>query len=337
MTVRTVRGPVARESLGFVQPHEHVLVDLSPPEHRGGQGEAPSPITLHDYFATRMDHTDDDRRLLSRGDAIEELTRFAAHGGTTIVDLSVHGISRDPDGLVRVAEQTGLNIVMGCGWYTESYQPAGVRDQPVDRLVAELLAEVHEGVGETGVRPGIIGEIGMSYPAGRSESRVLQAAAIVQRETGLSLNVHPGRDPAAPADHVRTVLAHGAAADRVVVSHIDRTLFTLDAMLALADEGVYLEFDLFGQESSYYSLADIDMPNDAARLVHLRRLIEHGHLERLLISQDICHKTNLRKYGGEGYTHILDRVVPLMRRRGFTDAEIDQITVRNPARVLDVP
>lgn len=123
---------------------------------------------------------------------------------------------------------------------------------------------------------------------------------------------------------------------RVIMSHLDRTLFDLDSMLRLADTGCYLEFDLFGQESSYYPLADIDMPNDATRVDYLTALIARGYGRRLLVAQDICTKTHLRKYGGEGYRHLLRNVVPLMRRKGMSDDEIADITVNNPRAAVGI-
>jgi phosphotriesterase-related protein len=120
------------------------------------------------------------------------------------------------------------------------------------------------------------------------------------------------------------------------MSHIDRTLFDLDAMLRLADTGCYLEFDLFGQESSYYPFAEIDMPNDATRVDYLIALRERGHGDRLLVAQDICFKSHLQRYGGEGYGHLLRNVVPLMRRKGFDDEAIARLTVHNPLTVLGI-
>ena len=108
-----------------------------------------------------------------------------------------------------------------------------------------------------------------------------------------------------------------------------------DRLLGLADSGCVLELDLFGLENSYYPLDQrIDLPNDALRLRLIRLLIEHGHLERLLISHDICQRTRLKRFGGHGYGHIFRNVVPLMRRRGYSEHEIDTLLVHNPRRLL---
>ena len=118
-----------------------------------------------------------------------------------------------------------------------------------------------------------------------------------------------------------------------MISHIDRTVFDADRIQRLADAGCVLEWDLFGQESSYYRLADIDMPNDAIRLRAIRQLVDRGHVDQVVISHDICYRSRLvRSEARNG--HIFASVVPLMRRRGFTESEIEAIVVRNPRRLL---
>ena len=96
-----------------------------------------------------------------------------------------------------------------------------------------------------------------------------------------------------------------------------------------------IEFDLFGLEASYYPLdLRVDMPNDAMRIRHIRTLIEHGHLDRIVISHDICYRTRPTRFGGHGYGHIFRNVLPMMRRREFDENEIDAIMTANPRRLL---
>jgi phosphotriesterase-related protein len=162
------------------------------------------------------------------------------------------------------------------------------------------------------------------------------AAVAAQAATGASINVHPGRHPDQPQQVAEFIRAAGGDLSRVVISHIDRTIFDAERLLRLADTGCTLEFDLFGQETSYYRLSDIDMPNDAQRLRHIRTLIEHGHLERVVISHDICYRTRLTRFGGHGYGHIFRNVVPMMRRRGYSENEIDSILAHNPQKLLTI-
>ena len=118
------------------------------------------------------------------------------------------------------------------------------------------------------------------------------------------------------------------------MGHLDRTVFEFDALLSIAESGCYLEWDLFGNEGSYYPLAEIDMPSDAQRLGFIKRIADAGYSDKIVIGQDICTKHRLTKYGGHGYGHILENIVPKMRRKGFSEELIHAITVGNPASIL---
>ncbi len=161
---------------------------------------------------------------------------------------------------------------MGCGYYVNDYQdPKRNHDRPPPLFLSrsfadEMIGQILHGAWGTDVRAGIIGEIGCQSPWTDTEKRVMQAALIAASETGASINVHPGRDPDQPQQVADFIAAAGHPTERIVISHIDRTIFDEPRLLKLADSGVTVEFDLFGQESSYYGLRDIDMPNDATRL-----------------------------------------------------------------------
>jgi phosphotriesterase-related protein len=130
------------------------------------------------------------------------------------------------------------------------------------------------------------------------------------------------------------VRSAGGDPQRTIAGHLDRTLFTVESMLELAATGCYLAFDFFGQESSRYN--NLHAPNDKGRIDYLAGLIEAGCSRQLLISVDACMKTRLTKYGGDGYTHILENVIPLMRAKGMSDTEIRTIVVENPMRALAI-
>ena len=340
--VQTVLGPVDPAALGATQPHEHLLIDLV----RGRQSAAATvadrdrwteEIRLDNYHdVRRLEHLyRDNLRLTSVEDAVEELARFRAAGGGCIVDATCADLGRDPAGLVRIAVASGVHVVMGCGHYTAGYHPPWVAAAAEEAITEAMVRDATDGVDGTGVRAGVIGEIGLDWPVHPEEARVLRAAVAAQRATGLALLVHPGRNSAAPLDVVRRVLEAGGDPRRLVVCHLDRTLFAERDFAELARTGCWLELDLFGQEQSYYPPApEVDMPNDAIRVRHLAALMDRGHAGQLLVSQDICVKARLRRYGGEGYDHLLRNVVPLMRRKGMSDADIEQLLVRNPAGAL---
>ncbi|MBM3596737.1 MAG: aryldialkylphosphatase [Alphaproteobacteria bacterium] len=334
---QTVLGPIDPASLGPTLMHEHVLWDICPPS-LAAQNDPGPQITLENVWAMNYG------TLVAPGNlrlgiedlavAIDEIGRMRDAGGRTVVELSCGGLKPDPRGLVQIAEGTGVNIVMGCGHYVEEYQDPANRHRSVDSFAAEMVDQVQVGAWGTPVRAGMIGEIGCQAPWTELEKRVMQGAILAQRETGAAINVHPGRHPDQPLEVADFVRMNGGAIDRVVISHIDRTIFDEERLLRLADSGCVVEFDLFGQEQSYYKLSDIDMPNDAIRLRLIRALIDRGHVERIVISHDICYRSRLSCFGGHGYGHIFSNVVPMMRRRGFSESEIEAILVTNPRRLL---
>jgi phosphotriesterase-related protein len=333
--VQTVSGVIAPETLAATLMHEHVLCDITPPSLAALNDPGPE-ITLENVYAInygKVKHATK-YRLDLLDTAVSEVEKMVAVGGRSIVELTCGGLKPDPAGLAAVASRTGANIVMGCGYYVEEYQDPRNAERTVDDFAREMVGQVLQGAWGTGIRAGIIGEIGCQAPWTALERRVMRGALIAQRETGAALNIHPGRHQDQPQEVADFIAANGGDPSRTIISHIDRTIFDADRLLRLADSGVVIEFDLFGQEHTYYGLSDIDMPNDGVRLKWLRTLIEHGHLERIVISHDICYRTRLTKFGGHGYGHIFENVVPMMRRRGFSDDEIDTILVKTPRRLL---
>lgn len=334
--VQTVLGPVAPEALGQTLMHEHLVWDIRSPLLAAMQNQGPM-LCLCNYHETNYGRTKVPRNLISKDVdlASREVGYMIEAGGGAIVELSSGGLSPDPEGLQRVSRETGAHVVMGCGHYVDEYQASANQDRTVDDFATEMISQVFEGAWGTDVRAGMIGEIGCQSPWTDLEKRVMKGAVIAAGETGAALNVHPGRDAGQPQEVLDFVMAEGGQPERVIISHIDRTIFEREMMYRLADTGCVLEFDLFGQETSYYGLnPKIDMPNDAVRLRHIRALIDRGHLDQIVISHDICYVSRLREKGGHGYAHIFQNVLPLMRDRDFEEAEIAAIMVESPKRLL---
>ncbi|MBM3271579.1 MAG: aryldialkylphosphatase [Candidatus Sericytochromatia bacterium] len=332
---QTVLGIVDPAALGPTLMHEHLIWDIRTPA-MVAEGDDGPEITLCNCF--RMNYgrrkVPGNLRLRCRDTAAEAVAEMVALGGRTIVELSSGGLDPDPEGYAEIASKTGAHIVMGCGRYVDDYQAPANRTRTVEDFAAEMIAQVFVGAWGTSVRAGIIGEIGCQSPWTDLEKRVMRGALIAMAETGAALNVHPGRHVDQPQEVAEFIRAEGCPTDRVIISHIDRTIFDEERLLRLAGTGVVIEFDLFGQENAFYPWSDIDMPNDAGRLKLIRALIARGHLAQVVISHDICYRTRLTRFGGHGYGHIFENVLPMMRARGFSEAEIDAIIVHNPRRLL---
>lgn len=307
--VLTVSGPVPPERIGFTLPHEHTSCSLEHAVHRQQVVD----------FST------------DPGTMTDELRDFRRRGGSCVVDLTPPGLGRDPVWLRNLANRTGLSIVMAAGWYRESWYPpeAGIDRRAVDELADEIVAEVEHGVGETGVHPGIIGEIGTDHAwVSPREERVHRAAARAATRTGLALVTHSLHSAVALAQ-LRIFEEEHLDPARVVIGHAD-SVPDLDYLLALLERGANLCFDLLGRPGE-------SAPAREARLVELIvELLERDFADRILLSQDINTTDQLKAYGGSGYGYIAQHFLPHLRTAAVGEGEIAAMTVDNPRRILTV-
>lgn len=335
--IQTVLGTIEPEKLGQTLMHEHLIWDLTRPV-MGSIGKPEDDIRLDTLFAVNYGgrrKSATNYRQRERALITDEVRRMVQAGGRGVVELTNGGLKPDPAGLVEIARATGAHIVMGCGWYVDEYQDHHNENRTVEMIARDIVGQVLEGAWDTDVRAGIIGEIGCQNPWTPLERRVMEAALIAQQETGAALTIHPGRRQDQPQEVMEFIRARGGDPSRTIMDHIDRTIFDDDALFRLADTGVVLEWDLFGQESCMYTPnLDVDMPNDAGRLRAIRKVLDRGHRGQVVIAHDICHRAHMSRWGGWGYAHIHRDVLPLMRRRGFSEGEIHEILVETPKRLL---
>ncbi len=338
--VMTVRGPIDPADLGMTLMHEHLFIDLRHLWHAPvfeWQNALPdAELSLATRGLLNFDsYVSRTNLLLYDVDlTVDELNVYRALGGAGLVDLTTTGIKPRPATLREVSERTGLHIVSGCGWYTGVTHPPEVARLSEAELVERLIGDIERGFGDTGVRPGIIGEIGTSAPIAPDEEKVLRAAAAAQRRTGLAINVHVsifGRQALRALD---VLDAAGADLGRVVISHLDE-LIDLDHHRAILRRGAYVEYDCFGSEL-YYDNSGQEEPSDRERVAALMTLLDEGWTDRLVISHDVCTKIQLVRYGGAGYGHILRSIVPRLKRRGIDDRTVGKLLVDNPARLLTI-
>jgi len=344
--VQTVLGLVNPEDLGVTLPHEHLFIDhvsanFTEPSNASDKAMAHKLVnleTLHWLHYHTMENIDN-MQLLDEQEAIDEAMLFKKAGGATIVDLSNVGAARNPKALARVSRATGINIIMGAGYYLSGSHPKDMSEKKDEEIVNEIVRDITEGVEDTQIRAGIIGEIGCSWPLLDNEKKSLLAAVRAQKLTGAPLNIHPGRkNNIAVLEIVKILENAGADLSRIVISHIDVRVRQHSARRELGKAGCYLEYDTFGWEGiaplSLYRNSDIDIPNDTQRIYEILQLINEGFLNQILISQDICYKTRRARYGGKGYAHISNYIVPLMLSKGITDKQINTIMVKNPKNML---
>ena len=270
--------------------------------------------------------------------AAAEAREFALAGGGTIVDVTSRGIGRDPLALARVSRATGLNVVMGASYYVPKAHPPGTAAKTEDELFAETVSDVLCGVGDTGVRAGVIGEVGTVAPIEGAQLRILRAAAAASIETGCPVTVHPPLNDTGAIEVMRILLDEGMAPSAVIMGHLGMAMADPAALAELASTGCYLQYDHFGgfeDTTFHYSgTGNTLSQNDDDRMASLEALADMGVGDRLLVSHDVCIQVHLASLGGKGYAHMLSSIAPRMRRRGFGDDMVEAILVRNPARAL---
>ena len=339
--VQTVLGPVPASEIGITLTHEHLLMDFTcifeEPSDPEEKDMVYQPLTLHNLEWVRRHYTNnlDNLQYQDEDVAVAEAMLYKQAGGNTIVDGTNWDLGRNPPALRRIAKRTGLNIIMGTGHYVTSPRFPATDTKSEEAITETIIHDITEGVDDTGIRSGIIGEIGCSWPWTAGERKSVRAAVKAQQATGALLMIHPGRNEQAPQEIVATLQELGADLSRTVMMHIDRTVFNLDTLFHLASSGCGMEYDMFGEEASYYPQnPDLDIPNDAMRIDYIKRLIEAGFLSQIVVSHDISFKFKQVRYGGTGFAHIMKYVVPIMQRKGLTEEQIQAVLVDNPSRLL---
>lgn len=338
MNIKSVCGELSRSELGVVTTHEHVLLDLTAFFQNLPVDGIADPSTekvkmenlgilSRDCYALK-----DNLLLDSEELAVKELGYFKKAGGNTVVDASLQGIGRDPAALKRISEKTGLNIIMGCGFYVGATHPEELSHMSEREIADIMVREMTEGI--DGICAGYIGEIGISEIFDDKERRVLRAAAIASLDTGAAINVHINPWTTNGIEAADILLGAGVSPDRICISHID-VENREDYIFALLRKGVYVEFDNFGKE--YYIRREVRnsgyglFVRDTERVSLLKKLIDAGYGDKILVSCDLCLKNLTRTYGGWGYDHVLTNIIPMMEDEGITNEQINALLRVNPS------
>ena len=333
--IQTVVDLIPADAPDMVLSHEHLLIDLT---NQASQYAQQRPITKDDYRSLMQDpYCFRDNLILDNIPAAEsELLDLLKNSCNLVVDCSLRQIGRDPVKLKALSEKTGVKIVMGCGCYTQDTHPAEVAELTEEKLAAKLLAEIRNGVENTGIKPGIIGEIGTSSKILPQEKKVLHAAAILQRETGYAVMIHIYPWAANGTDAVKIMMQHGVPPEKIVICHSDVEP-DLEYIKQLFKLGVFVEFDNFGKEfqPESGSFAAGKFITDRERISLICDFIRAGYADQLLLTNDICLKCMLREYGGQGYSHLFNNIFPKFYANGIDPEIIEKkIMHDNPLKML---
>ncbi len=299
--VQTVLGPIEAEELGWTLAHEHFFTKTY---------DAPGMYLSNPVLA----HA--------------ELEDAMAVGTRSVIDLTTVDIGRDPRKLRALSQATGVNIIMGTGWYVHKTYPDSIAFTSTNGLVEALLTEIECGV--DGVFPGVIGEIGIANETIEArEERVFRAVARVHRTTGLPIFVHQQRTFSGPLA-LEILLEEGVAPNRVVFCHMD-SITDFEAHERAVELGVWLSYDRIQGWDLVFQLRPWEVEH---RVELLRRARQDSYLNRILLSTDCCVLGDLRRYGGPGYAYTHGDFAEILRTEAFTESELHGLFHSNPKSVL---
>jgi phosphotriesterase-related protein len=324
-TVETVRGPVDTAELGATLMHEHVFVLSTEHVQNYGMG----------------DWWDEDVRV---ADAVARLDELKALGIDTIVDPTVWGLGRYIPRVQRVAEQTEINIIVATGLYTydevphqyEHRGPGLLLDLPRDPMIDDFARDIRDGIADTGVKAAFLKCVVEAKGLTDGVTRNLRACAAVHRETGAPITVHTSAGNQAGRLALQVFRDEGVDLPKVVIGHAGDSN-DLDYLSELADAGCLLGMDRFG--------LDIYNPT-SSRVDTIVALAERGYADRMVLAHDAsCYIDYFPGAEAQAakeqiapnwnYTHISKDVLPMLRERGVTPEQIQQMLVDTPRRYFE--
>jgi phosphotriesterase-related protein len=283
---------------GYTWVHEHLHIDLS-------------------GFKNNLDCRLDQYDLIC-----QEMKDLRALGVSNIIEMTNRYMGRNPQFMLDLMRDTGINVMACTGYYQDAFFPEHVVTRSVQQLAQEMIDEIVIGIDGTELQAGIIAEIGSSEGVITPlEEKVFIAAARAHNETGRPISTHTSFSTMG-LEQLTLLRAHGVDLSRVTVGHCDLK-DNLDNILRMIDLGAYVQFDTIGK-NNYYP--------DEKRIGMLHALRNRGLLNRVMLSMDITRRSHLKANGGNGYDYLLTTFIPQLRQSGFSQADVDTMLRDNPSQ-----
>lgn len=283
---------------GYTWVHEHLHIDLS-------------------GFKNNLDCRLDQYDLIC-----QEMKDLRASGVSNIIEMTNRYMGRNPQFMLDLMRDTGINVVACTGYYQDAFFPEHVAARSVEQLAQEMVDEIVVGIDGTELKAGIIAEIGSSEGVITPlEEKVFIAAARAHIETGRPISTHTSFSTMG-VEQLVLLKAHGVDLSRVTVGHCDLK-DNLDNILRMIELGAYVQFDTIGK-NNYYP--------DEKRIAMLHAIRDRGLLSHVMLSMDITRRSHLKANGGNGYDYLLTTFIPQLRQSGFSQADVDTMLRDNPSK-----
>lgn len=300
--IQTVLGKIAPEELGICSAHEHLSIDLSRVKK--------DPDTI----------LDDEQGMR------EELEEFYRLGGRSMVEVTNDGMGRDALVLKRLSEATGVHLITCTGFYKDPYIPDFADGWKAEQFEQHFIKEAKEGIADTGILPGVIGEVGTSKNEMKPiERELLIGAAMACVETGLPVTTHTTLGTLG-YEQVELLTKHGLPADQIIIGHQDLNP-NKEEVLAVLETGAYIAFDTIGKNN---------YRPDEERADFLIDFINRGYEKQILLSADLTRKSHWKKHGGPGYGLVLETFIPKLKTSGVPESILHQFLTVNPSRAFSI-
>jgi phosphotriesterase-related protein len=313
-SIQTVTGPIEDSELGFTLIHEHFRAT-----DEGTRFQFPR---AYDEAAEWEAALADARAVMS-------------HGVKTVVEPSALFLHRDVSFSKRVAEETGLQVVPATGIYTYDHLPQFFMNRAPEQMAELFVQDIEEGIQGTDIKAAFIKCAADEPGITPGVEKVHRAAAMASVQTGAPIMAH-----SRPANHtgpeqMRIFEEEGVDPTKVQIAHTGDTedLNYIEELLA---RGPYIGMDRYG--------LDIFLPTEPRNRTVLA-LLERGHVERMLLSQDYCSTIDwfapevqqalkASEVPDWSMTFLFEKVIPALREGGMTDEQLDTMMVENPRRWL---
>jgi phosphotriesterase-related protein len=312
--VETVNGPVDVEQLGVTLVHEHFRAT----------DEAVRMQFPHLY--------DEQREWLA---ALSDANAIRGHGVQTVVEPSAMFLTRDASFSKRVADESGLNVILATGVYTYDYLPQVLRNRDEDAIAAIFVHEIEHGIQGTGIKAALIKCAADAPGLTPNIEKLHRAAARASNQTGRPIMAHSRPASGTGLDQMRIFEEEGVDPGKIQIAHTGDT-DDLEYIERLLDTGCWIGMDRYG--------LDIFLPTDRRNATVLG-LLEKGHADRMFLSQDYCSTLDWFPLEVQDYlkenelpnwsmTFLFDQVIPELTERGMTEDQLNQMMVENPKRWL---
>ena len=317
--VNTVLGLISADELGLTLIHEHLALG-----YPGWECDALAPPYDREAATTTC---------------VNALKGAKAYGMRTLVDATANDFGRDLELQKAVSERLSINIICATGMYTEKQGKTGYlkfRSQVYDittEVYETFMKEITQGIGDTGVKAGVIKVATGHGQISHYEERILKAAARAQKDTGVPIITHTEAGTMGP-EQADLLISEGADPKRIVIGHIGGNA-NLQYHISVLEKGVYIAFDRLGIEF---------LSPDTLRKACIIGLVGIGYANRIMLSHDYWPYWPGRPFempdvarhlvANWSYVHVFKNIIPALKEAGISDEKINTMMVENPRKLF---